>query len=411
MKTKTKEYNTGNHNRAGKKGPAHPATFRRRVLLAVTGLSPQVVTETLYALAQTLKPGFVPTEVHLLTTAEGKERARLTLLSDDPGWFHRLRKDYGLPGIDFSEQNIHALATAEGKPIGDIRTRGENERLADTLTEIIREFTADPECALHVSIAGGRKTMGYYAGYALSLLGRPQDRLSHVLVSAPYEANQQLYYPNPHPHVIYTSSNRPLDAHEAKVTLAEIPFVRLREGLDERLLKGSVTFSEVVSAAQRALEPASLEIDFDGQCIFAGGRKVHLAPAQLSFVSWLARRAQDGRPDVVSPPDGAPEIEYAREYLLEYGNIGDDLAGATAIGMTKGMTNPCFEQTKSRLHRALRNSLGPEGVRRYGISNTETPPRQYRIATPPKSIRWIGWETANPSRKLAKKPRKQGGGV
>jgi len=365
----------------------------------------------LYALAQTLKPGFIPTEVHLVTTAEGKERARLTLLSDDPGWFHRLRKDYGLPGIDFSEQNIHALATAEGKAIGDIRTRGENERLADTLTEIIREFTADPDCALHVSIAGGRKTMGYYAGYALSLLGRAQDRLSHVLVSAPYESNQHFYYPTPHRHVIYTPSNRPLDAHEAKVSLAEIPFVRLREGLDQRLLKGSVTFSEVVTAAQEALEPASLEIDFDGQCILAGGRKIHLAPAQLSFLSWLARRARDGRPDVVSPPDGAPEEDYACEYLLEYRNIGDDLDGPTAKSMMKGMTNTFFEQTKSRLHRALRNALGPEGVRRYGIFNTETPPRQYRIATPPKSIRWIGWETATPSRKLAKNRRKQGGSV
>jgi CRISPR-associated protein (TIGR02584 family) len=33
-----------------------------------------------------------------------------------------------------------------------------------------------------MSIAGGRKTMGFYAGYALSLYGRAQDRMSHVLV-------------------------------------------------------------------------------------------------------------------------------------------------------------------------------------------------------------------------------------
>ena len=32
---------------------------------------------------------------------------------------------------------------------------------------------------MHVSIAGGRKTRGFLAGYTLSLLGRPQDRLSH----------------------------------------------------------------------------------------------------------------------------------------------------------------------------------------------------------------------------------------
>src|SRR5947209_15251583 len=68
--------------------PARPDSFPRRILLAVTGLSPQVVTETVYALTR-IEPAFVPTEVHLLTTGEGAERAKLTLLSEKPGWFHR----------------------------------------------------------------------------------------------------------------------------------------------------------------------------------------------------------------------------------------------------------------------------------------------------------------------------------
>ncbi|PJA57556.1 MAG: TIGR02584 family CRISPR-associated protein, partial [Rhodocyclales bacterium CG_4_9_14_3_um_filter_68_10] len=58
-----------------------PHEYERRILLAATGLSPQVVTETLYALTQRRAPAFVPTEIHLVTTAEGAERARLTLLS------------------------------------------------------------------------------------------------------------------------------------------------------------------------------------------------------------------------------------------------------------------------------------------------------------------------------------------
>ncbi|NLT68228.1 MAG: TIGR02584 family CRISPR-associated protein [Acidobacteria bacterium] len=375
---------------------ARPHDFPRRVLLAVTGLSPQVVTETLYALTQRVKPAFVPTEIHLLTTAEGAERARLTLLSDDPGWFHRLRRDYRLPEMKFSDRTIHALRTADGDLIGDIRTSVENERLADSLTEAVRELTADPECALHVSIAGGRKTMGFYAGYALSFFGRPQDRLSHVLVSAPYESNQQFYYPTPCRYVIYTNppQSRPLDARDAEVSLAEIPFVRLRGGLDGRLLEGSVTFSEVVAAAQRALEPQLLEIDFDRKCVFAAGQRVSLAPAQLAFVSWLARRAVEGRPDVSCPSDGAPECEYGDEYMREYRHLGDDLDSLTAKKMQAGMSKTFFEQTKSRLHRALKSALGPEGVRRYGVINTERPPRQYRIAAPTESIRWLGWEFA-----------------
>jgi CRISPR-associated protein (TIGR02584 family) len=386
-------------------GVGEPHTFPRRVLLAVTGLSPQVVTETVYALTQTLKPAFVPTEIHLMTTAEGAERARLTLLSKEPGWFHRLRRDYNLPEIKFDERFVHVLKAADGTPIVDIRTGAENTCVADSLTDKIRELTTDPNCAVHVSIAGGRKTMGFYAGYALSLLGRPQDRLSHVLVQAPYESNQQFYYPTPYPHVIFTHppENRPLDAREAEVALADIPFVRLRGGLDERLLKGTATFSKVVAAAQRALDPLRLEIDLDGKCIHAGGQQVRLPPAELAFLSWLASCAKEGRPDVQCPPDGAPDRQYAEEYLCQYAHLGDDLDSATAnrLRKEKGMDKTFFEQTKSKLRRKLKEALGPEGMRRYGIVDDGNRPKRYRIAVPAENIRWLGQAPA-PDGKLAK---------
>ena len=97
-----------------------PQHFPRRILLAVTGLSPQIVTETLYALAVQQKPAFIPSEVHLITTREGADRARLSLLSDSPGGFHRLCKDYRLPEIAFPETNIHVLIDAKGQPLEDI---------------------------------------------------------------------------------------------------------------------------------------------------------------------------------------------------------------------------------------------------------------------------------------------------
>ncbi|MBP8284794.1 MAG: hypothetical protein KAX46_12935 [Chromatiaceae bacterium] len=52
------------------------ADLPRRILLAVTGLTPQVVTETLYALACRTEPRWVPHEVHLITTALGADNAR-----------------------------------------------------------------------------------------------------------------------------------------------------------------------------------------------------------------------------------------------------------------------------------------------------------------------------------------------
>jgi len=175
---------------------AQPATAPRRILLAVTGLSPQIVTETLYALACRSETPWVPHEVHLITTATGRREAELNLLADqkprgEPGWFHRLRDDYSLPPICFDTDCIHVLGDAAGTALDDIRTPADNERAADFITEIVRQLTGDEHSELHVSIAGGRKTMGYYLGYALSLFGRAQDRLSHVLVSEPFENNRE----------------------------------------------------------------------------------------------------------------------------------------------------------------------------------------------------------------------------
>ncbi len=114
----------------------------RRILLCVTGLSPQILTETLYALAVEQQPPFVPGEIHLLTTADGAERARLTLLSADPGWFHRLCRDYGLHGIHFDENCIHILRDRWNQPLGDIRSLEDNDAAADQITALVRALTA-----------------------------------------------------------------------------------------------------------------------------------------------------------------------------------------------------------------------------------------------------------------------------
>ncbi len=379
--------------------PTRPDSYPRRILLAVTGLSPQVVTETLYALAVRPQGGsaFVPTEVHLITTAGGAERARLTLLSKDPGWFHRLCRDYRLKGIAFDATRIHVLSRPDGKILEDIRTQEDNEHVADFLTERIRQLTASEEVALHVSIAGGRKTMGYYAGYALSLYGRHQDRLSHVLVSTPYESNQEFYYPTPYSRVIYTHppENRPIDTRDAEVTLADIPFVRLRHGLPARLREGAARFSEVVAAAQQALGPPELVIDLDGRRIRAGGRTVSLPPADLAFLAWFARRAIEGREPLACPKDGVPEKGYAEAYLREYrtilGPMGDD--ETTVKRYAQGMSKDDFLERNSKLKKLLTRALDVS-AHPYLIDGEGVRPKRYRLKLPPKSIHFAALEDA-----------------
>jgi len=366
-----------------------PDEYPRRVLLAVTGLSPQVVTETLFALAVAQRPAFVPTELHVITTATGAQRLRLALLSQEPGWFARLCSDHALPPIAFGEDQIHVLSDSDGQALADIRTPDDNRVAADFITEHVRGFTADPECALHVSLAGGRKTMGFFAGYALSLFGRPQDRLSHVLVSAPFEQSLDFFYPTPYSRVIAVSSGGLADTMQAQVTLADIPFVSLRHGLPEALLEGKASFNGTVQAAQRAMAPAELVIDLGKGRICAAGVLVQLPRAQLAMLAMFARRALSGGEPLSAPIKGLADAElaglYLRELRLLAGAMGD--TDRTEMRLADGMGDDFFSQTLSRLHRRLKTALGVASAP-YLIDNGGTRQRRYRLALPASAVRF-----------------------
>ncbi len=350
-----------------------PNDYPVRILLAVTGLSPQIVTETVYALSQSAPP-FVPTEVHVLTTEKGASRAQLTLLSREPGWCHRLRRDYALPEIRFGHENIHTLSRPDGSAIADIRDPEDNARAADLITDMIRRFTGDEQSALHVSIAGGRKTMGFFAGYALSLYGRTQDRLSHVLVSAPYESNPEFFYPAIESRIIYGAgpNGEPMDTAQARVTLADIPFVRLRHGLDKRLLSGEGTYTEAVQVVQQSLLPPRLVITAGRASVRAGETDVPLLPVDKAFYLWIAARRKDGLDPLACPRDGSPELAYGAEFLAHYRNVLGEMDSdeRTARALQQGMEKDFFERRKSAVNKALKNDLGlaasPYLIERFG---------------------------------------------
>ncbi len=375
----------------------YPEQYPRRILLCVAGLSPQIVTETLYALTVTREPHFVPTEIHLLTTAEGAERARLTLLGDDPGWFHRLRRDYGLPNIRFTLDSLHILRAADGRPLDDIRGVADNEAIADAITNQVRELTADPDGAIHASIAGGRKTMGFYLGYALSLFGRPQDRLSHVLVSSPFESNPNFFYPAPVERVIFATGpdQRPLDASSATVMLADIPFVRLRDGLQESLLREGASFSDVVRQAQRNLAAPSLTLDAATCRVRCGETMLRLTPISFAWLAWFARRAQVGLPPLHWKRIGPAEVEaFLAEHRAALNDpLADDDHPLIASRRREGIDKAFFEERTSKLKRELSRVLGGSTVARY------TPQRQgkrrlagHALGLEPHRIRFAGLE-------------------
>ena len=376
-----------------------PAACPRRILLAVTGMTPQVVTETLYGLMRE-NPQSLPHELHLLTTADGAERARLALLSDQPGWFQRFLTDYGLPPIAFDASHIHVLCDADGLPMADIRSASDNALAADQVAELVRRFTADAQAPtqLHVSLAGGRKTLGFFAGYALSLWGRDHDRLTHVLVADPFEASWDFFYPTPYERIIATRHNTLVDCAQAEVTLADIPFVRLRHGLPGALLNGQAGFAQAVAAAQASLGPPRLVLDLAARTLEAAGQRIHLPPADLAFLAWFARRAAAGLPGLACPKDGAPLADYAGTYLSEYrrvlGILGDN--GRSAARYRDGMSKSDFLERKAKLNAALRRALGA-AAGPYLLLGEGRAPMRYRLALPASALRFESPRTQNPA--------------
>lgn len=329
------------------------ASRPRRIFLSAVGLTPQVVTESLYVLA-TARPSFVPDEIHLLTTEEGRRRIDLMLrygLAD-------LAFDLDCPALAeaLSPNSIHVIPGMDGKPLMDINSDVDNEAAANTICTLVRSLTADPVTRLHVSIAGGRKTMSFLLGYALSLYGRPQDTLSHVLVNDPFQTHPEFFFPRRVPKVLLGQGGRPVSTDEAKITLAEIPFVRLRHGMPADLLAGTTTYGETVARVQRAFAAPHLHLDIPRRQLVCQDVVVPLPPLLLAFYVCFILRRRQGAP-VSWRELSAQEIKSVYQRLH-----GDDNGRWERVrhGLPAGPDDmkDYFEQKKAALHKALRTTLG-----------------------------------------------------
>ena len=212
----------------------------KNILLAVTGLNPQVITETLFALHQSKK---TVDAVHVITTRDGKEMIYATLLSGKKGRYYQYLDEYGInpSSIDFSHRNIHVISDEHGIEIPDIGSELDNERFLKKCLDLSFSFTSSLDTAVFFSVAGGRKTMSACLSLAVQIYGRPQDRLYHVLVSPEFESSRDFYYPpkKSKPIELRDHQGKPFfkETKYAEVNLIHMPFFSIREQLSADLLK------------------------------------------------------------------------------------------------------------------------------------------------------------------------------
>lgn len=362
------------------------ARVPKRLLVAVVGMSPQVVTETIWALIKERR--FCPDEVRLITTCNGRNRALRDLLDPAEGRFHAFCRDYGLvEKIRFDEDSITVIKDDEGRELDDIRTPEENAAAANTIVRVIGNACSDPNAIVHVSIAGGRKSMGFFAGYAMSLFARARDSVSHVLVNEPFESNRDFFYPPPEEKEIVDARGVAYSSSDARVMLADIPIVRLRTGLPEALLMGDVSYGRAVEEAQRTLFPSTaLVLRDDARGVVCDGVDVLLAPAQYAALHWMAERAKK-KEAPVRPGLRHAEEEFFPLYERLFPTRPGDIERARKAIRSDEDFLKYFQEKRSQIGAALAKKLGKAAAARFRIATYgKRPFVAYALALAPADI-------------------------
>jgi CRISPR-associated protein (TIGR02584 family) len=338
----------------------------KNVLLAVAGLSPQVITEALYAL---LSEGRQPHCVQIITTRQGKDRVLAGLFDPQATRLANLLADFGLDTkqLDLNPANIHTLKNNAGVELDDIISPEDNEDLLRLCLDLSFHYTRDKDNAVWFLVAGGRKTMTSCLTLAAQLYGRPQDRILHVLVSPEFEGCREFWYPPKEPVTIQLTDaqGQPFfkQTRYAAIQLITIPFVSVRERLQEDLLDQPRTPADLMQTLIRD-RPLLLTNNLtEGKVVF-GGLELDMHPTRLAIYAFFAERKKECRLD--RPCAGcdtcfldASEIVASEKVSAMYRRIpGGRLVEEMSDSGIRALSRENFQSYKSKIRRELLAAFG-----------------------------------------------------
>lgn len=380
----------------------------RDVLLFVSGTTPQIVTETIWGLHKT-RPDFRPTEIHVITTTVGRKVLQQRLEAESV--LTQLCKELEIAAL--SPIRFHLIKDEFGEELGDIRNTSHNTALANTIMTVVRSLTAHADSKLHASLSGGRKTMGFYLGYAMSLYARPRDALYHVMVPPEFERSPDFFYPPQVPRLVSVGSGRKLSTERATVEVAEIPFLRLKEWLNEPILNADVIdFHALARDVQEALARPTLKF-LDEECAVVIGRyRFKLRPQLYAMYRVLAEarvaRLPGAGPDGIGLPQSGwftaldfstAESRGTKHFLTTLEGL--TLAGDTRYSYVKSVMDREGSATKagrvrmyklfnpifSRLRESLAANVPDPALRReFWVESRGRNPARYGLLADPDQI-------------------------
>ncbi len=269
------------------------------VLITVVGMSPAVVTETIWGL-HIEHPDLVPDEVKVCTTRTGWEKLESMLLKQKEKmsvWKmleHKLRKKIKLSKYIFEDD--------QGCELIDIVTSTDQNLVADQLLRVIRSYK-NPEleiCRLVASIAGGRKSMSALMYAAMCLGASSDDIITHVLADEKVTSCTEFFFPEQEKQQLINRTGEDFTAAQVKIDLAEIPFVPLVSLVKGADFETGGSFSRLMGRAREHItqlypEDVKIRISTSDCKVIINGESLELPPRQYMLMAIMAMHALKGK--------------------------------------------------------------------------------------------------------------------
>ncbi|MBP5509341.1 MAG: TIGR02584 family CRISPR-associated protein [Kiritimatiellae bacterium] len=276
---------------------------KKVVLVAAMGMSPAVLTETVWALAHRENPT-VPDEIAVLTTSSGRNGLKAVLMEGMPCVWERLKDALRREGIAhdgklvFGETSIRVIPDADGNETDDLRTGEDNLLAANFMLGELRKYTESSDTVVLASIAGGRKTMSALLFSCMTLLGREDDKVYHVLIPPEYECGMEPPFFFPQKGVTHQILSRgqptgkKVPGTEIGIELFEVPFVRMRGWYQEKFKTIPPSYRTLISRMRMVAPSATvypeIEIDAWNGRVKVDGRDVPLSKTCFAALLLLA---------------------------------------------------------------------------------------------------------------------------
>lgn len=361
---------------------------QNNILVSVSGLTPQVITEALYFLS--VKKKIRINEIYVITTQKGKKV--LQGKANIPGTMNttlkkeisELCKHYKIvePKFDLSGKHIIA-AKEESAELPDIRTDVHNQLFPNKIAEFIKQKTAKPENVLHCLITGGRKSMSVHLAGVLSLFGREKDKLYHILTSEKFEFKG--FYPK-------------TKAEIKSLELSEIPYVRLRSLISPSLSQKELsnkTYIDFVRYTQSRLslvyENKYLLIDLPKRSLIFNDKSVTLEPLQLGLYcliiqKYFAEKKPVKIQELISHQFGKELNDFLKEFIPLYHE-----SDSPRNWRNKGLDDTAFRSKRSKINQKIKEFIDDLNLAENFMisSNKVYGETSYFIKAPEKTIKII----------------------